>query len=122
MFWFLKKNVYKEAKHVYYNKPESKRQFMEWKHSNSSINKKLWAQQSVKKILLIVFWDMKGPSLLISLKKVLFIADSLGKIHLIYRMTLLPTFILIQHHEYHLSQILSILTFRLNLFEAWHKC
>ena len=33
---------------------------MEWKHIYSSVKKKLQAQQSVKKVMLIVSWDMKG--------------------------------------------------------------
>ena len=39
----------------------SKRQFMEWKHSDSMVKKKFQAQQSIKKIILTVFLDMKEP-------------------------------------------------------------
>ena len=38
-----------------------KKMFMVWKYSDSPINKKFWAQQSVTKVILIVFWDGKGP-------------------------------------------------------------
>ena len=34
---------------------------MEWKHRDSLVNKKFWVQQSLKKVMLTVFWDMKGP-------------------------------------------------------------
>ena len=38
---------------------ETKRQSMEWKHTNFPIMKKFWVQWSVKKVMLSVFWDMK---------------------------------------------------------------
>ena len=38
---------------------KSKRQFMEWKHTDSPVKKKFWAQQSVRKVLLKVFLGMK---------------------------------------------------------------
>ena len=36
-----------------------KKQSMEWKYTDSSLKKRFWAQQSAK-VMLIVFWDMKG--------------------------------------------------------------
>ena len=50
-------NVYKQNKHVF----ELKRWSMKWKHTNSPVKKKSQAQWSEKKIILTVFWDMKGP-------------------------------------------------------------
>ena len=38
-----------------------KRQYMEWKHMDSLVKKRLQAQQSVKKVMLTVFLDMKKP-------------------------------------------------------------
>ena len=37
-----------------------KRQSMEWKYTDSLRKKKFWVQQSVKKVILTVFWDIKG--------------------------------------------------------------
>ena len=34
---------------------------MEWKHTDSPVKKKFWVQQLVKKVILTVFRDMKGP-------------------------------------------------------------
>ena len=33
---------------------------MEWKHTDSVVKKMFWAHQSLKKVMLTVFWDMKG--------------------------------------------------------------
>ena len=33
---------------------------MEWKHSDSPVKKKFWAQLLIKKVMLTVFWDIKG--------------------------------------------------------------
>ena len=33
---------------------------MEWKHTDSTVTKKIWVQWSVKKVILIVFWDLIG--------------------------------------------------------------
>ena len=41
--------------------PESKRQLIEWKHIDSLVKKKFQVQQSVKKVMLIVFQNMKVP-------------------------------------------------------------
>ena len=32
---------------------------MEWKHTDTSVKKKILVKQSIKKIMLTVFWDMK---------------------------------------------------------------
>ena len=45
---------------VCHEEPVSKRQTMKWKQTDSLVKKKFQAQGSVKKIMLIVFWDMKG--------------------------------------------------------------
>ena len=34
---------------------------MEWKHTDFPVKKKFWAQQSGKKMMLTVFWNMKEP-------------------------------------------------------------
>ena len=44
---------------VCYYELESKRQSMEWKHVDSLVKKKFWTQWSVK-VMLPVFWDIKG--------------------------------------------------------------
>ena len=41
--------------------PETKKQPLKWKQSESLIKKKLSAQQSVKKLILTVFFEMKTP-------------------------------------------------------------
>ena len=64
---FVKKNPYKWAK--LWLKPGLKRQLMEWKHIDFPVNKKFQAQHSVKKMMLTVFWDIKGPITIIFLKK-----------------------------------------------------
>ena len=65
------KHVYQWAKHGFcHDEPGSKRQFIEWKHTESPVKKKFWAQQSVKKVILDSLLEhKKDPSLLISFKK-----------------------------------------------------
>ncbi|KAM7308721.1 histone-lysine N-methyltransferase SETMAR [Ixodes scapularis] len=46
---------------VWHYEPESKRQSMECKHAGSPVNKKFKSQQSTRKGMLTVFWDMQGP-------------------------------------------------------------
>ena len=70
---------------VWHNEPESKRQFIEWKHTNSSLMKKFREQQSVI-FILIYFLDIKRPIFIDFLKKgklwkLLPIGDPLDKIH-----------------------------------------
>ena len=48
---------------VYQYEPESKRQSMEWKHTDSPVKKKFKVQWSVGKVMLTVFLDMNGPVL-----------------------------------------------------------
>ena len=75
-------------------KPESKRQFMMGKHTDSLVKKKFQVQQSIKEIKLAVFWDMKWPISINLLKKrcnckqCLPLPTTLAKFHLIYWMTL----------------------------------
>ena len=38
-----------------------KRHSLQWNYIDSPVKKKLWVQLSVKKFMLTVFWDMKGP-------------------------------------------------------------
>lgn len=49
---------------VYYYDPETKQQSMQWKHVESPPPKKAKVTKSVKKLLLTVFWDCKGPLLI----------------------------------------------------------
>ena len=42
-------------------KLELKRESIKWKHIDFPVNKKFWAQRSVKKVILTVFWNRKGP-------------------------------------------------------------
>ena len=37
-----------------------KSQSMKWKHTDSLVKKKFRVQQSVKKVMLTIFWDTKG--------------------------------------------------------------
>ena len=50
--------------------PESKRQSMEWKHTDSSVNKMFRAQLSVTKIMLTILWDRKRSIIVDFLEKV----------------------------------------------------
>ena len=34
---------------------------VKWKHNDSQVKKKFWAKQSVKKVMLTVFYDIKKP-------------------------------------------------------------
>ena len=54
---FSKENVYKRFKHEF----KSKRQFMDWKHTDSLLKKIFRAQWSLKMFHLTDFWDMKEP-------------------------------------------------------------
>ena len=40
------------------------RQSMEWKHTDSPVKEKFWAQWSLERVKLTVFWDMKGPMII----------------------------------------------------------
>ena len=40
--------------------PQSKRQYMKRKYTDFTVKKMFWELRSVKKIMLIVIWDMKG--------------------------------------------------------------
>ena len=40
----------------------SKRQSMEWKHTDSLIKKKFQVKWLVKNVMLTVFWNMQGPT------------------------------------------------------------
>ena len=56
------KNVSKRAKHVISIPWRSQGiQSMEWKLPDSPVKKKFLAQQSVRNVMLIVFWVIKGP-------------------------------------------------------------
>ena len=58
--WDVLGEVHFSPKYVFYEF-ESRRQSMERKDTDSPVKKKFRAQQSVKKIMMAVFWDMKGP-------------------------------------------------------------
>ena len=46
-----------------------KKWFMEWKHTDFPVKKRLLAQQSVKKVMMTVFWDMKELPIINFLEK-----------------------------------------------------
>ncbi|XP_067929080.1 histone-lysine N-methyltransferase SETMAR-like [Watersipora subatra] len=46
---------------VAHYEPESKQQSLRWKHPSSCVTKRFRAQRSVKKVMLTVFWDVRGP-------------------------------------------------------------
>jgi len=48
---------------VHHYNPESKRQNMEWRHPSSPAQKKFKRQPSAKKVMLMHFWDVHGPTL-----------------------------------------------------------
>ena len=43
------------------NKPKLKRQSMLWKHTDSPVMKRFQTQQFIKKVILTVFCNIKGP-------------------------------------------------------------
>lgn len=49
---------------VYYYDPETKQQSMQWKHRGSPPPKKQKSSKTLKKLMLTVFWDSKGPLLI----------------------------------------------------------
>ena len=48
-------------KWVWHYETDLKRQIMEMKYTDSPKKKTIRAQLSIKKVMLIVFWDVKGP-------------------------------------------------------------
>ncbi len=60
---FLERIITTDESWVHHYEPETKRQSMSWKHSDSPTVKKFKAQPSSKKVLLTIFWDMKGTIL-----------------------------------------------------------
>ena len=68
----VNRNVYKWAKHVFFfpHKLTSKRQSMNWKpNTDFSVKKKFWMKGLVKKVMLTVFYDIKGSITIDFLKK-----------------------------------------------------
>ena len=59
----LSRIVTGDEKWVHHYEPESKRQRMEWKHPGSPEKKKFKTQPSAGKVMLTVFWDLKGSIL-----------------------------------------------------------
>ena len=57
----MEKNVLVKKWLQIHSKSESKRQSMKWKHTDSPAKKKFQAQQSVEKLMLTIFWNMKRP-------------------------------------------------------------
>ena len=60
---FCLKNLYEWVKHG------SKRQSTKWNHTDFPVKKKFWAQLSLKKVMLTVFWEMKGLMIIDFLEK-----------------------------------------------------
>ena len=58
---FLSRIVTTDETWVYRYEPESKRQSMQWKHVTSPSKRKFKSERAVGKVILAVFWDMKGP-------------------------------------------------------------
>ena len=56
-------NYKKQALHYNMKKvPDTdKDKMMEWKYTDCLVKKKFWSQWLIKKVMLTVFWDMKGP-------------------------------------------------------------
>src|SRR5579862_8085227 len=54
---------------VHYLTPETKRDSMAWKHSNSPPPKKFKIVPSAKKLMATVFWDHRGPLLIEYMEK-----------------------------------------------------
>ena len=77
----LKNSVF----HTIYPEMKRWRQFMEGKHNASPVNKSFGVQRSAKKIMLIVFRDMKVIAIDL-LEKVAIMANCLYTIHIVYRM------------------------------------
>ena len=54
---------------IHHYEPESKRPSMEWKHVTSLTKAKLKSQLAVGKVMLTVFWDIRGPATISFLQK-----------------------------------------------------
>ena len=57
----LVKIIYKGDKQGFTITNQCQTEFMEWKHTDSLVQKRFWVKQSLKKVMLTVFWDMKEP-------------------------------------------------------------
>ncbi len=60
---FLEQIVTTDETWVHHYEPETKQQSMMWKHSDSPTVKKFKTRASANKVMLTLFWDMKGPLL-----------------------------------------------------------
>jgi hypothetical protein len=60
---FLQRIVTADETWVHHDEPESKAQGMAWKRPTSPLAKKFKSQPSAGKIMLTLFWDMKGAIL-----------------------------------------------------------
>ena len=60
---FIERIVTGDETWVHHYEPESKRQSMSWKHTDSPDTKKFKTRPSAGKLLLTVFWDSRGPVL-----------------------------------------------------------
>jgi histone-lysine N-methyltransferase SETMAR len=61
---FLARIVMKDETWVYYYEQESKRQSMEWPQTSFPAKKKFKSAPSARKLMLTLFWDTNGPSLI----------------------------------------------------------
>ena len=91
---FSYKENYKLVKHRFATTRPSRKQPIRWKRTDFRVKKKFRVQQSIKKIMLVVFWGRKRthqywfPWKTSNYNKLLPISNSLGKIRLMYWMTL----------------------------------
>ena len=60
---FLKRTVTGYETWNHHIGPDSKRQSMEWKHSDSPVKEKFKSQPSTDKVMLTFFWDSQEPML-----------------------------------------------------------
>lgn len=66
---FLEHIITGDETWVFYDTPETKRDSMTWKHTESPVTKKFKKSFSVKKIMASVFWDVQGIVLIEYLPK-----------------------------------------------------
>jgi histone-lysine N-methyltransferase SETMAR len=66
---FLSRIITGDESWVHYYEPETKRQSMEWRHDTSPRPKKFKTQASAGKVMVTVFWDIRGVVLVDFLAK-----------------------------------------------------
>ena len=93
---FFPQYIYKWAKQGFATKTWNQKdsQSIEWKNTDSLVRKNFLAEKSLKKVMLALFRDMKGPITIDFLEKVqMYFFTTLGKTYIIYCMNLVYVYV-----------------------------